>query len=343
MAALNTIARDYADEIRDGIAWVIVWKTGRSWNATAVWLDPDTDTFEPDDLDTAREVLAQDPGAVMLNGYYCGHFGEDMTVAELADGIRWHYENGYNTLDGSTAFAWCDMFVDWCFLTAFGYEDALRLLCQPERSAGAGCTYSLGYYRKKGQFYTSDPKPGDQIFFGSSVSNSSHTGIVEKVDGSRVHTIEGNTSDQVARRSYALGASNIIGYGRPNYDAENGGSSGSTGGNSSGSTGSGGSGDTVYTVVRGDTLSGIAARYGTTYKKLAAYNGIANPNVIRVGQKIRIPGTGSGSATPKKTNAELAKEVIAGKWGNGSDRRKQLEAAGYNYDAVQKLVNEMLR
>lgn len=104
MAALNTIARDYADEIRDGIAWVIVWKTGRSWNATAVWLDPDTDTFEPDDLDTAREVLAQDPGAVMLNGYYCGHFGEDMTVAELAAGIRWHYENGYNTLDGSTAF-----------------------------------------------------------------------------------------------------------------------------------------------------------------------------------------------------------------------------------------------
>ena len=104
MAALNTIARDYADEIRDGIAWVIVWKTGRSWNATAVWLDPDTDTFEPDDLDTAREVLAQDPGAVMLNGYYCGHFGEDMTVAELAVGIRWHYENGYNTLDGSTAF-----------------------------------------------------------------------------------------------------------------------------------------------------------------------------------------------------------------------------------------------
>lgn len=241
-------------------------------------------------------------------------------------------------------FAWCDMFVDWCFLTAFGYEDALRLLCQPERSAGAGCTYSLGYYRKKGQFYTSDPKPGDQIFFGSSVSNSSHTGIVEKVDGSKVYTIEGNTSDQVARRSYALGASNIIGYGRPNYDAENGGSSGSTGGSSAGSTGSGsGSGDTVYTVVRGDTLSGIAARYGTTYKKLAAYNGIANPNVIRVGQKIRIPGTGSSSAAPKKTNTELAKEVIAGKWGNGTDRRKRLEAAGYNYDAVQKLVNEMLR
>lgn len=104
MAALNTIVREYADDLRLGIAWVIVWKTGRSWNATAVWLDPDTDIFEPDDLDTAREVLAQDPKAVMLNGYYCGHFGEDMTVAELAAGIRWHYENGYNTLEDSTAF-----------------------------------------------------------------------------------------------------------------------------------------------------------------------------------------------------------------------------------------------
>lgn len=117
-------------------------------------------------------------------------------------------------------FAWCDMFVDWCFLTAFGYENALRLLCQPERSCGAGCTYSLGYYRNRGQFHNSNPRPGDQIFFGNSVNSSSHTGIVEKVDGSRVYTIEGNTSDRVARRSYALNDGKIIGYGRPAYDAE---------------------------------------------------------------------------------------------------------------------------
>lgn len=104
MAAINAIAREWADEIRDGIAWVIVWKTGRSWNAQAVWLNSDTDTFEPEDLEQARKILEKDPKAVMLNGYYCGHFGEDMTVAELAAGIRWHYENGYNTLEGSTAF-----------------------------------------------------------------------------------------------------------------------------------------------------------------------------------------------------------------------------------------------
>lgn len=47
--------------------------------------------------------------------------------------------------------------------------------------------------------------------------------------------------------------------------------------------------ETVYTVVSGDTLSKIAKKYGTTYQKLAAYNGISNPNKIHVGQKIKIP------------------------------------------------------
>lgn len=49
--------------------------------------------------------------------------------------------------------------------------------------------------------------------------------------------------------------------------------------------------DTVYVVKAGDSLSKIAAKYNTTYKKLAEYNNIANPNLIRVGQKIKIPGT----------------------------------------------------
>ena len=131
-----------------------------------------------------------------------------------------NYPKWYN--GKKNGYAWCDMFVDWCFLTAYGYENALRLLCQPERSAGAGCTYSLRYYKNKGQFHTGTPKVGDQIFFGTSLDNSTHTGIVEKVEGGKVYTIEGNTSDQVARRSYALSNSRILGYGRPAYDAENG-------------------------------------------------------------------------------------------------------------------------
>lgn len=127
------------------------------------------------------------------------------------------YSGFYNSK--KNGFAWCDMFVDWCFVTAFGLADALRLLCQPTGSAGAGCTYSLQYYRNAGRYFTS-PKIGDQIFFGTSVGNSTHTGIVVGVDAQHVYTIEGNTSDQVARRTYALHAGTIVGYGRPAFDVE---------------------------------------------------------------------------------------------------------------------------
>lgn len=127
------------------------------------------------------------------------------------------YPNWYN--GKKNGFAWCDMFVDWCFLTAYGYTKALQLLCQPEKSTGAGCTYSLKFYKNKGQYHASNPKPGDQIFFGNSINDVTHTGIVEKVSGSTVYTIEGNTSDMVARRSYALTNARIVGYGRPAFDA----------------------------------------------------------------------------------------------------------------------------
>ena len=57
--------------------------------------------------------------------------------------------------------------------------------------------------------------------------------------------------------------------------------------------------------------------------------------------------TESGSAVsagvPAKTVDEIAREVIAGKWGSGAARKNKLEAAGYDYSAVQKRVNELLK
>ena len=97
--------------------------------------------------------------------------------------------------------------------------------------------------------------------------------------------------------------------------------------------------EVVYTVVKGDTLSSIAKKYGTTYKVLAEYNNINNPNVISVGQKIKIPT----ATTPKKSNEQIAKEVVEGKWGNGAARKKALEAAGYEYSTIQNLVNKLLK
>ena len=74
---------------------------------------------------------------------------------------------------------------------------------------------------------------------------------------------------------------------------------------SGGSSGGGGS----YTVQTGDTLSGIANRYGTSYQAIAQANGISNPNLIHPGQTLTIPGgtggtggsggvSGSSGATP---------------------------------------------
>lgn len=97
MAALKEIAREYASEIRDGIGWVIVYRTGRSWNALTVWSDLGNNEWETDDINDALKALRLDPRAVALNGYYLGHFG-DMTIDDIAAGIRWHYERGTNAL-----------------------------------------------------------------------------------------------------------------------------------------------------------------------------------------------------------------------------------------------------
>lgn len=53
---------------------------------------------------------------------------------------------------------------------------------------------------------------------------------------------------------------------------------------------------TTYTVKKGDTLSGIATKFGTTYQKIAADNGIADPNKIYPGQVLKINGGSSSSS-----------------------------------------------
>lgn len=68
-------------------------------------------------------------------------------------------------------------------------------------------------------------------------------------------------------------------------------------------------GVTVYTVKKGDTLYRIAAKYGTTYQAIAAYNGIKNPNAIRVGQKIKIPASTAPAALKKGDRVKVLNAV----------------------------------
>ncbi len=72
---------------------------------------------------------------------------------------------------------------------------------------------------------------------------------------------------------------------------------------------------TTYTVKRGDTLSKIANKYGTTYQKLASYNGISNPNKIKVGQVIKIPTSSTSKTTTYTVKSGDTLSSIAKKYG----------------------------
>lgn len=117
--------------------------------------------------------------------------------------------------------AHCDAFVDWCFKTAYGVEKAKQLLCGDFDDYTVN---SANLYKKAGRWFTS-PKYGDQIFFKNR-SGICHTGLVVKVEGGYVYTIEGNTSvagvkcygGRVCRKSYTIGDTSIAGYGRPDYN-----------------------------------------------------------------------------------------------------------------------------
>ena len=69
-------------------------------------------------------------------------------------------------------------------------------------------------------------------------------------------------------------------------------------------------GTVTYIVQRGDTLYSIARRYGTTVEAIAAANGITNPNLIRVGQQLTIPT--SGSPVPPPSSGERTYVVQPG-------------------------------
>ena len=112
---------------------------------------------------------------------------------------------------------WCDTFVDAGFIECFGLSLASKLTYQPIGKGSAACRYSADFYKSNNAFFNS-PQVGDQIFFYYE-GGINHTGIVTALSGGLVYTIEGNTSDMVARRAYGTGDTVIAGYGRPDWTA----------------------------------------------------------------------------------------------------------------------------
>lgn len=223
--------------------------------------------------------------------------------------------------------AWCSTFVS-AVAIKLGYTDIIPTEC--------GCEKHIQLFKNIGVWEENEnrvPNAGDIIFYdwedngaGDNKGNSDHVGIVEKVEGSTITVIEGNIDNAVGRRTLKVNGRYIRGYGVPKYDKEK------TSPNISNDT------YITYTVKAGDTLSEIAEDYGTTVEELVRLNNIKDKNKIYVGQEIKIPA----KETPKKSIDEVAKKVIRGEWGNGAERKDRLTKAGYDYNTVQKRVNELL-
>lgn len=113
-------------------------------------------------------------------------------------------------------YEWCDQFVDWCFIKTFGIKRAKELLY----GWSAYTPTSAQYFKNKGR-YDRKPKKGDIVFFYStSKGRIGHTGLVYKVSGNTVYTIEGNANNQVMKKSYSLSDSYVNGFAHPNYTSQ---------------------------------------------------------------------------------------------------------------------------
>lgn len=81
----------------------------------------------------------------------------------------------------------------------------------------------------------------------------------------------------------------------------------------------------------------IAGKYGTGDARKRALG--ANYNAVQAMVNEILLGKKPASTPAKKSNEQIAKEVMAGKWGVGAERKRRLTAEGYNYNAIQKIVN----
>ena len=104
---------------------------------------------------------------------------------------------------------WCACFVSWC-------ADQSGLIASGNVPKFSLCRDGVSWFQGKNKWQSggTTPTAGMIIFFDwDHDGNSDHVGIVEKCEGGRVYTIEGNSSDQVRQRNYAVDYSSIMGYG----------------------------------------------------------------------------------------------------------------------------------
>ena len=222
--------------------------------------------------------------------------------------------------------AWCAAFASACAIKAFGI-DKVKKYFPLSANCGTiiSKARNMGIWVENDAYI---PYKGDWILYdwddsgkGDNVGGPDHVGIVESVTRSKIKVIEGNYSKAVKERTINVNGRYIRGFVTPKYSAM------ATSKQKTVDqlaqevlAGKWGTGSTrkkkleaagynynavqnrvneilaeqkkkktiTYTVKKGDTLSAIAQKYGTTVKAIAAENGIKNVNLIYVGQKLKI-------------------------------------------------------
>lgn len=190
--------------------------------------------------------------------------------------------------------------------------------------------------------------------------NPDHIGIVASVSGNTLKIIEGNISNSVGYRTLQVNGRYIRGWVTPKYASKATGSFAGSGSGASGTTASGSlkvgdtvnfTGNTHYTSANasgGKSCKSGKAKITQIYQlgkskhpyHVTAVSG-GGSNVYGWVDAADVEGVTSGGA--QKSVNEIAKEVLNGKWGNGGERKKKLEAAGYNYAQVQAAVNRLCK
>ena len=188
---------------------------------SAVFIVPVFAAYENTYVNTGNQIEDLIGVAATQVGYREGNSSSQLAGTVAGSENYTKYGQWYGINPG----AWCAMFVSWC-----ANQAGISTSVIPKH---ASCDVGMNWFKNQGRWgwskywgnyqgktvYT--PVRGDIIYFGNgNLSDSTHVGIVYKVDSTYVYTIEGNTSNKCAYKQYSLGNDYIYGYGHPAYSGD---------------------------------------------------------------------------------------------------------------------------
>lgn len=221
------------------------------------------------------------------------------------------------------SWAWCAVFVSAVALK-LGYRDIMP--------TEMSCHQMVLLYKQLGRWIENDayvPAAGDVIFYdwqdngvGDNTGTPDHVGIVTSCDGITIRVIEGNVSNKVDTRVLVVNGRCIRGFGIPDYASK------------------------ATEKEPADKVGDLARKIATEINDsgLDAAAVLAKVSALLGAKPAEPEKPAEAPAEPKKPAYDVDKialEVLNGKWGNGTVRRRRLTAAGYDYLTVQNRVNEI--